>query len=385
VPLLSQPWDKRTLKAVVRHAAIWLTLMGLAVLVRVVVAEARMMTLGSSPGSVALALRHIGVALWMGPATSLASFWAGPEWTLTHWRWELSVVFSACFVLCLLSFRHRCSGVGAARPESHALPHIELFHLGHNLALSDGQRQAIRLALVSLPMISIAYGLSFTHFPPTVTYGRLTSVHLAATFGAGLLFASVWAFLLDIDRPRWVRPTVIGLLSVYLSVLVAYRFAIQLDFRQAWGNQRQFWTQVVALCPDLNERTVIFVPNHDLASTRFILTHSWADPIVLRQIYDYGPDSRQAPRLFVVPMDWTQSVVREGQQLLWQVPAATWEPHWEALPEGNIIVLEMEHGRLIRRSGFLRVGGQDLRLKPATSTDSRPPPHGLLYDYMILG
>jgi len=384
VPLLSQPWDRRLLKAMLRHAAIWLSLLGLAVLVRIVVGEERMMTLGSSPGSVTLALSHIVIALWMGPAVSLASFWAGPAWTLTHWRWELSVVFSACFVLCLLSFGHWRSGAGAARPESHALPHIELFHLSHNLALSDGQRQAIRLALVSLPMISIAYGLSFTHFPPTVTYGRLTSVHLAATFGAALLFASVWAFLLDIDRPRWVGPMVTGLLSVYLSVLVAYRFAIQLDFRQAWANQRQFWTQVVALCPDLNNRTMIFVPNHDLATTRFILTHSWADPIVLPQLYGYGRDWAHAPRLFVVPVDWTQSVVREGQQLLWQVPAATWEPHWEALPDGNIILLEMEGGRLVRRSGFLRVGGQDLHLKPATSTDSRLPPHGLLYDYMIL-
>jgi hypothetical protein len=168
-------------------------------------------------------------------------------------------------------------------------------------------------------------------------------------------------------------------------VLVAYCFSIQLDFKQAWQNEQSFWTKTVAQVPDLSDGTMIFVLDHNLPATRYILTNSWADPIMLAQIFRFPSDWKAPPRLFVVPTDWTKSIAQENDQLRWEVPAATWVAHWEVLPQSNVILLEMENGKLVRRYGSILIDGQSLQLKPLSPDPYPDWKKGVLYPLLIAG
>jgi hypothetical protein len=232
-------------------------------------------------------------------------------------------------------------------------------------------------------MLGLAYGLSFTHFPPTALVGRMTSVHLAATFGGALLFACLCQSFLAFAQSRRLKNIAIILFSLYLSALGAYCFSVQLDFKQAWQNQQTFWTNAIGQMPDLADGTMIFILNHDLPATRYIRTNSWADPIMLAQIFRFPSTWKAPPRLFVVPSDWTKSFVQKNGQLLWQVPAATWVAHWEVLPDSNLILLEMENGSLVRRYGSILINGQTLHLKPLSPNPSPDWKKGVLYPLLI--
>ena len=107
-------------------------------------------------------------------------------------------------------------------------------------------------------------------FRPTVTFGRLTSVHLAAAFGGALLLCVpglarssclcqiAWR-IVSSNRPG-------GCLPVWA---VAYRFSIQQDFVKAWRNEQTFWTGVLQQAPDMTDGTIILVSRPGLAPDPF--------------------------------------------------------------------------------------------------------------------
>jgi hypothetical protein len=100
----------------------------------------------------------------------------------------------------------------------------------------------------------------------------------------------------------------------------------------------------------------------------FIFSNSWADPLVLGQTFVFPAHWSQPPRLFSLT-DWLKRVQPEGDHLRWWVPAASWDEHWEVLPQGNVILLRRsDDGRLVRVTGGVDTPGQPLQLKPI-----RPP------------
>lgn len=129
------------------------------------------------------------------------------------------------------------------------------------------------------------------------------------------------------------------------------------DYRSSWKNQKSFWTQVANLTPDAGEGTLIFAIKEGLPETKYILTHSWADPIILNQVYRFPRSWNQVPRLFVVEADWTDEIMVEGSRLKWRMPRALWLTHWVDLPSGNLILLRMDRGELQRLSGTINIHG----------------------------
>jgi hypothetical protein len=104
---------------------------------------------------------------------------------------------------------------------------------------------------------------------------------------------------------------------------------------------------------------------------------------MLAQLYEFPKEWRRPPRLFVLPPDWTKSIVSDGNELRWEVPAATWLAHWETLPDGNVILLEMENGQLVRRYVPLYIHGRVLNLKPPAGPRAPRFTPGPLYQYML--
>jgi hypothetical protein len=385
MPLVGRPLDRPLRRETRRHLAAWLGVLLVMVAIRILVGEDRIEAVGTSLADLGTIITRTLAAMVIGPAVSLSLFGIGPAWTLSNWRPELSWIFLGSLPAFAWVLRRVRFGVAEDKTKSRLAPGPAKVSRGgfHPFSIPAGRMP--RLLLASFVMVGLAYGLSFTHYPPTAQVGRATSVHLAASFGGALLFACLCAMLLAWARSRRRGFLGIGLLALYLSLLVAYRFSIQLDFAQAWQNQQVFWRQAIEETPDFADGTLIFVLEHDLPRTRFILTNSWADPIVLQQIFRFPSRWETAPRLFVVPADWTESVVRDGDQLTWEVPPATWKAHWETLPDSNVILLEMQNGKLVRRFGSIMIQGRAFRLKPLPPMASRHWKEGTLYPLLIRG
>jgi hypothetical protein len=374
MPLLGPLQGRALAKEMLRHFLVWAGILLAVAALRIAIGEDRIEAVVAGPQAFAATMGKILAALAIGPAVSVGSFLTGPVWVAQHWPGQYSLILLAVFML--LAWR-------LSRPSDRATE--AGWEAPSGTGSRVGEAASTRLVVASVFMLSLAYGASFTHYPPTVLAGRLTSVHIAAAFGIALLFGYICSIPLRRAHADWRGILLIGALSLYLSILVAYRMTIQLDFEQAWKNQKTFWSKVVSLVPDVKDGTMIFVLNHDLPTTRFILSNSWADPIVLAQLYEFPDRWRAAPRLFVVPADWTASIVAQGNDLKWEVPAATWLPHWETLPDGNVILLEMENGRLVRRAGTLPVADRWLTLKPIPQEPRVRFREGPLYGYLISG
>ena len=282
-------------------------------------------------------------SLVLGPARSLAAMFYGPLKAVPGWDLETAVLAVAALI-----------GFGAL-----------LWHAPR----TTRRTEAFHVGAAGLAMLVLGYGLAFTHFPPNAVVGRGTSVHLGATLGMSVLAASVAWLLLSI-RPRVAT----ALLAGYLALAVGYYVTIERDFMRSWQLQRGFWQQVVACCSDLQDGTVLLYElNATDEPTTFIFTNSWADPLVLGETFAFPPAWANPPRLFSLTQ-WVNRVEPEGDHLRWWVPGASWDEHWEVLPQGNVILLRRApDGGLTRITGSVDVAGQALQLKPPAAPVAWPP------------
>jgi hypothetical protein len=319
----------------------------------------------------------------IGPIRSLLLLVYGPVTAIRGWDGEALLVFLltlSLWVWVLARLSPGTSGQERNRPAPTSWLRPPMPRGLHALLVSS---RAAQLFLTGIVLLALGYALAFTHFPPTAVVGRGTSVHLAATIGGSVLFASLASGLLLVARAPWMRACVVALLSVYFSLLVAYHLTIQRDFAKSWEIQRAFWTSVAALAPDLADGTVLIFESESPSETRFIDTNSWADPLVLRHIYRFPNGWQNPPRLFTVERGWTRRVQAEDDRLHWWVPAATWNEHWEDLPDSNVILLRRVDGRLTRIDGSIALQGKMLMLKPREPRASGQWEKGPLYGYLI--
>ncbi len=347
LPLLLRRWDRSLVRELARHVLLLSSIVVLAVLARFVVGEVRAT---QSVGSVADILPRLVGSLVLGPARSLAATVYQPLRMVAVWDLEaLALALFALIVCGALCWRVRYTVVR--------------------------WREVLEVGAAGLVMLVLGYALAFTHFPPNAIVGRGTSVHLGATLGMAVLAAAVAWGLLSV-RPR-VGAAILG---VYLALAVGYYVTIERDFVRSWQLQRAFWQQVAACCSDLQDGTVLLFELDPNIPTTFIFTNSWADALVLRETFRFPESWQNPPRLFSLT-EWQSRIVSDGQQLQWWVPGASWDEHWEELPQDNVIVLRQGPAGLQRLTGSVEVAGQTLRLKPAQPAVAWPAAQ--LYPYLL--
>jgi hypothetical protein len=321
------------------HVVTLCAIVAAVVVVRFFVGEGRAT---SSVGNVSAILPPFIGSLILGPARSLAGMLYGPLKALP--TWDLETIVAA--LLGFLGFAFLLWQVPRAKREV---------------------RQAMQVALAGAAMLVVGYALAFTHFPPNALVGRGTSVHLGATLGMSVLATGV-AWLLLGWRPRLA----IALISAYLALAVGYYVTIERDFVRSWQLQRAFWQQVQACCSDLQDGTVLLYTLSSAEEPTFIFTNSWADPLILDETFAFPTTWSQPPRLFSLT-EWQNRVQADGGQLNWWVPAASWDEHWEPLPQDNVILLtRAPDGTLTRATGTVEVPGGTLTLKPPAPPETWP-------------
>jgi len=250
----------------------------------------------------------------------------------------------------------------------------------------------LRPFLVGLAMLVIAYALAITppHYPPEATYGRMTSVHLAATVGGAIVFACFLKLLLTLFGIIHLRAVFALILAAYLALLVGFAFIVQKSFIIALQDQRKEWTSVVELCPDIADGTMVLLEGPYPTGNWFALNSSWSDPLVLPQLFRYPSTIKTPPMLGLVPSDhsWTAKLKPQDGRLVWAeaFPPFTGRPAGLPLPENNTILLRMvdDGSRMIRIDGDLSIQGRSFQLKsPPRQPLPLPFEPGTLYPLLI--
>ncbi|WP_216351247.1 hypothetical protein [Leptolyngbya sp. 'hensonii'] len=386
VPLLRASWNRRLIKELAFHSAILLVMMVMAVLIR---------SLGGEGGDTRVAgtlsafisggiPAKIVAALVMGPCVSLFLFLYGPMKYLISWSpgiWMMAATFALIlgFWLARTPLEQSAHRVYPLAVQSRWLT------LKADLSLPEADVRLLQLLLTSLILLSLGYVLSFTHFPPTIVRGIRTSTHLAATFGGSMFFAALCTLLVSIaDRYRQ-KGMLTSVLACYLALVLGYHQVIQLDMRQNWQNQRQFWQAVIQLCPDLMDGTTILVEREELPETLFVSTHSTFDRGLLQQIFRFPPTWRQPPQLFTARKNWPQLDLKlQGDRFIWRDPYWSWlAPDGMPLPPGKIIGLGMVNGQLTRLTTPIVLANQQLPLQQLKSTSPPAWDRGTLYEILI--
>jgi hypothetical protein len=349
LPLFVRRWDRGLPRALAVHVAALLGVFLIVVLVRFAAGEAR--ATESAGGLAELVPKLVG-SLILGPARALAAMLYGPLRAIPGWDLETSVLA----LLALIGF----AALLLKNPEPG----------------TRNPPDALEVAAAGLVMLVLGYGLAFTHFPPNAIVGRGTSVHLGATLGMAVLAAGITWLLLSV-RPRLAT----ALLAGYLALAVGYYVTIERDFIRSWQQQRTFWQAVIACCSDLQDGTLLLYELNPSDEPTFIFTNSWADPLVLAETFSFPSAWSTPPRLFSLTQ-WLNRVEPEGDHLRWWVPGATWDEHWEVLPQGNVILLRRAlDGALTRVAGTVQTPGQPLQLKPVAAPVTWPPAQ--LYELLL--
>jgi hypothetical protein len=343
LPLFVLPWDRGLIRHVSIHVVSLALIVVAVVVVRYAFGESRAT---SSAGSVTAILPPLLGSLVLGPARSVGAMFYGPFKAIPGWDLETIALVAVAFV-----------GFGA------------LLWNAQRATRNAQPREALQLGTAGAAMLILGYGLAFTHFPPNAIVGRGTSVHLGATLGMAVLAAAVAWFLLSL-RPQVAT----ALIAAYLAMAVGYYVTIERDFMRSWQLQRAFWQQVVACCSDLQDGTVLLYELNPADEPTFIFTNSWADPLVLTQTFAFPASWSNPPRLFSLTQ-WLDRVQPDGRGgLQWWVPAASWDEHWEPLPQNNVILLRRAtDGSLTRETGQVTVAGAALDLKQKAAPQDWPP------------
>jgi hypothetical protein len=239
-----------------------------------------------------------------------------------------------------LNFRDRCNDNGASG------------YTQTSPTISD----CWRILLVGLVMLVSSYPLSFLGGVTSI-YGLGTRLHLAGTIGVSFIYAGVAGlvvFLFDKNK----RKVGIALLSVWLSLLILYNFKIQQDYRYTTDVQRKFWAELIRLCPDLTDGTLIFFYPNNLRRTGSIPIFDWSTSYVLEKLYDFPSNWSNPPRVYVIKKpDWQDILFSDDSLTLSRldekgiVNVVNESDLERKIDTSKSIFLVYENGSLLRLSG----------------------------------
>ena len=239
-------------------------------------------------------------------------------------------------------------------------------------------------AILGLFMTLLAYVLTFTTVADRIS-GRGSRVHTAASLGASLFAGCVCTMILSLAKVYRGKFVGVAFVAALFSVLTGFGYLAQREYAVAWQYERGFWTDVVRLCPDLTDGTLILLEPGILPPFRdnMIYPYSWSLPIVLDKIYQF-PDSWHSPPAVYKLNRYPQARTSENAGKSDLTLYIDWvDPTTPRVESSNIIVLGTTGGQLVRRNEPLTIDGHTFRSKGLDGGAPRFFQHGVLYDLLI--
>ena len=234
----------------------------------------------------------------------------------------------------------------------------------YEIEINENINLFLRLFLVSALMLLTSYLFSYTHYPPTMLEGRMTSVHFAASIGGPLFVANMLYLVLFLVKKN---KAVLVVIAVFLALLMGYGNLIQKDYRNAWNYQQDFWRDATALVADVKDNTVILIADKDLDSTSFIITHSWAMPLVLSESYKFPDTWKHPPKVkrFNSFSDLKYDPMVNRFFFIADYPFMFEQRDTVYLEDMNTIYLKKDTEKLSRSYDSLVINNHTLHLKPS--------------------
>ena len=381
-PLLRSKSLRQTVRELLRHWAILIAMGGSLFYLRLQIGEEKAVQINTD--GIFTTFQRILTAIFVGPLTTIRLFVSRLFSVVESWDQDaLLVVILMTVVLAPVFLVLKVVRSDELRTWPVSI-RIHRLKVQADIVIDKCSAHTLQFAVCGMFMLVLAYGLAITrwYFPPVIDAGRLTFVHLAAAVGSGVLFGSLSSMLLDIGDTLHKKIFAGLVIAIWLSGLAGFHFIVQQDFESSWKSQRTFWKNVVDKSPDISDGTIILYES-DSSPSRYVLVNSWADPLILRQIFDFPPTWQQPPRLFQVSKNWTSDVTTVDEKLIWKLPSGPWEPY-EVFPTKNVIILrEGPKGELQRVVGLMNIGPIEFMLKPSSEDGVDALARGPLYDVLI--
>jgi hypothetical protein len=234
---------------------------------------------------------------------------------------------------------------------------------------AEMRRQALLTARAALLTWPVAYALTLLYYPPIQFTGRTTSTHIAAGWPVALLAGSI-ALLIASYTAQAVK--VARLIAGVLFVgLCSYHVFLQSEYARVWQIERNFWTQVVALTPDITRECSVMVQGSlDPRASNVILANSWADEEAYWRILGIY-DGRDGP--FFAHLESRTLFRKRGAILEWQ-PEYWNAPKFVSINTDNLILLESRDGVLRRVQAFDLPVGTIRSTRPIPAQKGTWPP-----------
>ena len=364
IPLL-KGWNKKVYRELLCHVGILTALIGIAIMMRLLFGSEIGSGVGLNYNIIETIPKILSSVFFWGPLVTLKSFFYGP--TKLIYFWEMDFFFPCLIIIPLLTYIF-------SRSESWEEISLQL-----KFSLNDKEEEwsfydkTFNLFIVAIFLLSLGYAVSFTHYPPTALVGRMTSVHLGATFGSALLFACIVTSVIFILNAYNFKNTAIVLVSLYFSLLSGYHMLIQNDYSKSWKEQRWFWSNILEECPDITEGTVIVYDRE--IDDRYILSNSWADEGLLGKILLFPKKWENKPKLYAVYNgNWKRK---------WYVHGLGYQNPIDVIHNAsNVIFVQVFKDKLIRIEGTIMVEGKKINLKKK-SLELHQFEKGYLYRYLI--
>ena len=390
-PLLQKKWNSRLINELLKHILFLGLIIFCVFFLRKVVGEDSV-----SSFSFWQSLLLIGNPI-VGPITSMSMFVYRPLETLLTLRGELLVflplyILGLTWVLSQLKLKIQDSEFSFNNTFEKKIVHA--------LKLPESVNNFAKAATIGLSMLILAYPLTLSTVGFSIS-GRGTRNHFTAVFGASILCACACSFILNrfAHNPNKKRLVILGLAG-FFALLVGFGLNVQQDYKLSWQFQRGFWTDIVRLCPDVTDGTVIFVEPSGLPDNRQLLflrkeLEGVPDPKqikflsgsdkILPKIYQFPDDWKIPSIVYRLPIDWQQQIVSEGNLLqVSETVAEKMRNSQRTVASSNAIFLETKNGELTRRNKPLIIGKQEFQLKQLSASGSPTFKKRPLYDYLII-
>jgi hypothetical protein len=382
LPLLFRDRSRTWLSQVVSHFLVVYSGILTALAIRTSMGESRVTELHGQLGATMDTAFH---AMEIGPLEALKAAAQRPLDVLEHLDLGLLLVLAVSAALIIAYWR--LLPVGPTGRGTLVIPFRSRFvGLSGGFEVANALPRIASVCGLGFVLLVLGYCLAFLH-PWFFPYGRLSIVHFAGAFGGAMMMGGLVWLTVFVAEGYGRQKIVLILVALYLGSLVSFHNIVQRDFSRAWQTERRFWSEVVRLCPDLEDGTLVL---HQVATNAlpmwspdtFVLPNSWSDGIILTQLFQFPSTWHRPPRLFTITSNWKDNVQDDGAGPKWLIPATGEPEHWEPLDLSKLIVLRQTGpGTFTRLSGTIHMAGKDYMLKQ-TGTAVNSLPTKPLFQYL---
>ena len=373
VPLLGRKWDKSIIREMIGHAIVLTIIFLVDYLLRSLSGGGRLSGL-VFPDMITVPLLH----MVQGPLVSLGTFFYRPIQTLLSLDTRLIIALGVIFPIAMLLLAQINPD-----PAFEVISIKDIFHQRSFSYLPENWKKMLKIAITGLMMLILAYPLTFTVRAYALS-GRDTRVHFAAVIGASILFASISVIAKNLLKNGWLRHLHTFILSALFTLWIGFGLVVQRDYVLSWQYQRDFWSDIVRLAPDVEDGTVILVDPSGLTDVRQIDANTWNLPRVLGYIYKFPEVWEVVPRVYRLLPGWEKRTGL-GESLFQVSDANVVAPSYfyTVVESSQVIIIDTDGDELSRRVEPFLAGGEEYPLKQFDEEQVKRLEIGILFDYFF--